>query len=43
MGRASVMTGICAGLVVAIIWLWRWVGTRELEIRRWWEELADRP
>jgi hypothetical protein len=37
------MTGICAGLIVAIIWLWRWVGTRELEIRRWWEELADRP
>jgi undecaprenyl-diphosphatase len=43
LGRASVMTGICAGLLVAIIWLWRWVGTRELEIRRWWEELADRP
>src|SRR5262249_28675858 len=43
MGRASVMTGISGGLLVAMIWLWRWVGTRELEIHRWWEELADRP
>lgn len=43
MGRASVMIGICAGLIVAMIWIWRWVGTRELEIRRWWKELADRP
>jgi hypothetical protein len=42
MGRASVMTGIFLGLIVAMIWLWRWIGTHELEIRRWWEELADR-
>jgi membrane protein DedA with SNARE-associated domain len=42
LGRASVMTGIFLGLVIAMIWLWRWIGTRELEIHRWWAELADR-
>ncbi len=42
-GRASVVIGILAGMVLAMIWLWRWIASREMEIRRWWEQFCARP
>lgn len=42
-GRASIILGILAGMIFATIWLWRWIASRELEIRRWWEQFCARP
>ncbi len=42
-GRASVFAGIVGAMVLAVIWLWRWFASREMEIRRWWELFCARP
>lgn len=42
-GRASVVAAILAGLIVGTVWFWRWLATREPEIRRWWGEFCARP
>ena len=39
-GRASIFAGIFVGMVLAMIWLWRWIAGREMEIRRWWEQFC---
>jgi membrane protein DedA with SNARE-associated domain len=41
-GRASIFAGIVLGMVLAVIWLWRWIASREMEIRRWWEQFCAR-
>lgn len=42
-GRGSIFAGIFVAMVLATIWLWRWIASRELEIRRWWEVFCARP
>jgi undecaprenyl-diphosphatase len=42
-GRASIFVLLFAGLVIATIWFWRWLSSREQEIRRWWEAFRQRP
>ena len=42
-GRASVFVVLFAGLIIATIWFWRWLASREQEIRRWWDAFCRRP
>jgi len=42
-GRASVVTGIFVAMVLAVIWLWRWLASHEMEITRWWNDFLVRP
>ncbi len=42
-GRASTFVVLFAGLIIATIWFWRWLTSRELEIRRWWTAFCRRP
>jgi len=42
-GRASVVTGIFAAMVLAVVWLWRWLASHEMEITRWWNDFCARP
>jgi hypothetical protein len=30
-------------LVVALVWLWRWQGRHEADIKRRWQAVAERP
>lgn len=42
-GRASVLGAILVGALIAMVWLWRWITRRELEIRGWWRRFCARP
>lgn len=42
-GRASVFAAFIAGSIIAMIWSWRWLSSREQEIERWWETFRERP
>jgi undecaprenyl-diphosphatase len=42
-GRASIFAGMFVGMLLAMAWLWRWIASREVEIRRWWEQFCAQP
>ena len=42
-GRASIFVVLFAGLIIATIWFWRWLSSREQEIRGWWQAFRERP
>ena len=42
-GRASIFVVLFAGLIIATVWFWRWLSSREQEIRGWWQAFCERP
>ena len=42
-GRASIFVVLFAGLIVGTVWVWRWLSSREQEIRRWWDAFQQWP
>ena len=42
-GRASIFVVLFGGLIIATVWFWRWLSSREQEIRRWWRAFHEQP
>jgi undecaprenyl-diphosphatase len=42
-GRAGIIAAIALGIIVAMIFLWRLVVNREMEIRNWWTRFCAQP
>jgi len=42
-GRASEIVGAALLLAIALLWLWRWLGRHELEIKRRWQRMVENP
>jgi membrane-associated protein len=42
-GYTGRIVGSGVVLAIALVWLWRWLGRHEAEVKRWWQVVAGHP